>query len=536
MRDIVLFAVSILQVFCACSVVKTGADIQRLAHSGSQKVIIDSDIDLEGISLSLPKGCKLAFRGGSISNGHLSFDSVIIKGHPKFKNCTYKGTIRIDSIDDCDYHSSDDAGTLKFLLSNAIANGARCKFYRDYRIDMNKVTGGGLVSLSDIESGADISFQEHSIYNTKPFPKATTKPLIVLCNVKGVTIRDCKFHDVEEHNTHKFKNSAGCTFVHCYGDCEGINLLNCSQENGDCILRSGVYTHNTNRPERTPKVGLSNSVLKVSSHNTGYGLAIYCGDNLNIDLVVDSPHRGFYCTGVSNSKINYRGYNPLETKCHILIKDAVYRKNITREGAVLDMKGCHDLVIDAEIDEIMAGESVVIFQSYGSGKKEGADFTFRSGKCHHYNIDITANINRCPANESYSICTFNSDSGALNEDDMYGCKVSGVVIHNVNCTMGVTNPYMCNFGPFIDADIDVRDCHLTSLGANSKQSFNYRVLGNTSGRIRVKNSLVGSVIVRKKTSGILELEVEEKSKIPEPKYSDDNSVRGLVRVLKKPIN
>lgn len=532
-RNIVLTVVSILSFTCSCSVVKTGADILRHANNGAQKVTISKDIDLRGSSLHFPKGCKLVFRGGSIINGRLDFDETVIKGRPLFKNCTYQGSVRVDRIDDCDFSSPDDAGTLKFLLTNAIENGVRCKFYRDYRIDMNAVSGNGLVSLSDIDSGTDISFQGHTIYNTKPFLKATTKPFVVLCNVKGVTIRDCRFKDVEEHNTHNFKKSAGCTFIHCYGDCEKINLIQCSQENGDCILRTGVYTHNTSHPERTPKVGLSNSAIKVSSCNTGYGLALYCGDNLDIDLTVVNPHRGFYCTGISNSRINYKGHNPVETKCHILLKDAVYKKIDSRGNTVLDMKGCHDLVINATIDEIMAGESVVVFQSYGSGRKEGADFTFRSGKCHHFNIDFKASIKRGPVNDSYSICVCNSDSGALDEDDMYGCKVSRVTIHDVYCPAGAINPYMCNLGPFVEAEFDVKDCRPTSTDLKRMSSFNYRVLGNTSGKIRVTNSSVGNVVVRKKTSGMLDIEVDgESPMIPEPSYSNDNSVKGLVRVLK----
>ena len=533
MRSVVIAAVGILLLFSSCSVVKTAADLQRIANSGTKRVTIKNDIDLQGQSLRFPVGCKLVFRGGAISNGHLSFDAVVIKGCPKFRNCYYQGTIRVEKIDDRNYTSQDDDGTLKFLLTNAIENGARCKFFRDYKIDMNALSGSGLVSLRDIESGADITFQGNAILNTKVFTKPTTKPFIVLTNVNGVTIRDCRFRDVAEHNTRNFKNSTGCTFIHCYGDCEAINLIDCSQENGDCILRSGVYTHNKSHPERTPTVGLSNSVLKVSAKNTGYGLALYCGDNLDIDLTVESPHRGFYCTGVSNSKINYNGHNPIETKCHILIKDAVFRHFDESGNEVLDMKGCHDLVIKANIEEMMAGESVVIFQSYGSGRKEGADFTFRSGKCHHYNVDITANIGRGPAKDSYSICTCNSDSGALNEEDMYGCKVSNITIHDVNCGSGTTSPYMCNFGPFIEADIDVRDCILTSTDSSRKPSFNYRVLGNTSGMIRVTNSMVGNVVVRKKTSGNLDIVVDNEPAKLEPNYSNDNSVRGLVRVMKR---
>ena len=47
------------------------------------------------------------------------------------------------------------------------------------------------------------------------------------------------------------------------------------------------------------------------------------------------------------------------------------------------------------------------------------------------------------------------------------------------------------------------------------------------------NSSVGNVIVRKKTSGNLDIVVDNDSERLEPNYSNDNSVRGLVRVLKR---
>lgn len=529
-----LFSVVCFLLFISsCSVVRTGTDLQSLTDDNPLKLLIKEDIDLLGTEVILPKGSHLIFRGGSISNGNIYFDSVIIKGNPTFRNCTYQGIICANIFDDRNYASSDDAGTLKFLLTNTIINKAKCHFHRDYKIDMNDIPGSGLVSVSDYESDADISFHGHTIYNIKPFTKPTTKPIIVLCNVKGITIRDCQFKDVEEHNTHNFNKSLGCTFIHCYGDCQSINLLNCSQENGDCILRSGVYTHNKNHPERTPSVGLTNSTLKVKTVNAGYGLALYCGDNLDIDLSAESPHRGFYCTGVSNSRINYKGDNPFETKCHILIKDAVYRSIDTSGNEILDMKGCHDLVIKASIDDIHAGECVVNFSSYGSGRKEGADFTFRREKCNHYNIDVSASICRAPKRGAYYICQCKSDSGALNEEDIYGCKVSNVTIHDIDCVSSETNPYMCYFGPFVEADITISNCHIINTDPDISPSFNYRILGSSSGKLRVTNSPVGKVLVREKTSGKFDIELDGEPTPIEPSYINDDSVHGLVRIMRR---
>ena len=366
---------------------------------------VSRKVNLKGQEILIPQGCTLDFRKkGRIINGTVNFASTTIQGDPKFVNCCYEGNIFISEIDDRCFDSEDDTRTLKFLLSNAITNGCKCDIYRDYRISMKDATGlGGVVSVHSLDSGAEIDFRGHTIYNTFVFHSDAIKPVIVLTNVKGVTIRNCNFRDPDEHNTHRFKESAGSTFIQCYGDCESINLLNCTQENGDCILRSGVWVHNENRPYNTPSRGLCNSTIKVSSNNVGYGLALYCADSLDVDITVMNPHRGFYCAGVSNSKIRYRGYNPQETKTHILIKDAVYIKNVSGKE-VLDMKGCDHLDINAVVDEILPGERVFGFQSYGYGLKEGADFRFRSTKCHHHDISVTATIVRSPEKGFFHIC------------------------------------------------------------------------------------------------------------------------------------
>lgn len=504
---IVSIIASFLLLCASCSVVKNGQDLQSLSKKNTiHKIVIKNEIDLHGSTLTLPKGCRVVFKGGSISNGHIVFDSNPLKGKPLFKGCTYSGTIRVKNLDDRCFSSPDDAGTLKFLLANAITNGAKCVFNRDYRIDMKAASGLGFISFRNLKSGAELSFQGHTIYNTTAFPGPQQKPFLVLIDVKQITIHDCNFHDVDEHNTHNFKNSSGCTFIHCYGDCESINLLKCSQENGDCIMRSGVYTHSEKYPYYTPHKGLTNSTLIVKSVNVGYGLALYCGENLDIDIDVTSPHRGFYCTGVSHSKIKYKGYNPKETKCHILIKDAVYRRTDELGHEVLDMKGCHDLIINAEIDDLQKGETVITFQSYGSGKRESADFTFRTEQCHHYNIDFTANVKHYPESGFFLICNCASDSGALGEDDMIGCKLSEITIHDVQFT-GPAKKYMCLVASYVNADITVRDCEVIADSKGRVSGYTVQVNGYATGRVRVVNGVLDNILVNEKENGLFDIEM-----------------------------
>ncbi len=306
-------------------------------------------------------------------------------------------------------------------------------------------------------------------------------------------------------------------------------MLNCSQENGDCFLRSGVYTHNNLLPENTPTVGLSNSTIKVKGLNVGYGLALYCGNNLDININVSSPHRGFYCSGVSNSKIIYEGYNPVETKCHILIMDAVYKSFDNSGDMVLDMKGCHDLVIRATIDRVLPNESIISFQSYGSDDSNGTDFSFRTQNCHHYNIDFSAEILRSPESGYYYISRFGTYSGR-DGNGMSNCMVSNINIHDVQCFGGKSRPYMCHVANGIEADINVEDCNVaTSVEKN--YGFDYYIRGDSKGKIHIKNSLMGNVLVREKKSGRFDVEVEGTPVTRSINYINDNTSRHLVRLI-----
>lgn len=523
-----IIALCIFPFALSCSVMKTRTSL----HSATKKTsfIISSDIDLKGETLYLPQGDTLIFDGGSLSNGHIIFNDTPIEGHPTFRNCTYEGTIRTDAISDKEFTSRDDEGTLVFLLYNAILNGIKCDFYRDYRINMNDASPGtGIVFCQEIDSGAEISFHGHTIFNITPFQTPRIKPVIVFRNVKHVTIHDCCFHDIDNHNTHKFSESFGCTFIQCLGDCEGINLIDCRQENGDCILRSGVYVHDKLHPENTPRRGLTNSILKVESLNTGYGLALYCGDNLKIEINAICPHRGLYCAGVSNSIIQYKGYNPLETKCHILLKDAVYRKIDNRNTETLDMKGCHDLVINAILDELLPNECVIYLHTYGIGNKGNADFSFRTEKCHHYSIDFSTTINRAPDEGFYIICGC-APEGDLNEGQiMYGCKVSNVTLHDIQVKNSSSNKYLCNIGSYIDATIKTMNCRIKD-SKNPKEGFNIQIRGNSTGSISATNCNLGSVLVRGKNKGRFEVVVKGDSVIQGIHYTNDHSSKELVRI------
>ncbi len=509
--------------FFSCSIVKTETQLQE-ALGKTNIIIIKKTIDLKGETLFIPEGSTIWFKRGSLVNCDIIFNHNYIKGHPRFQNCTYKGGIIVDKIDDRDFPSIDDTATFSFLLSNAIINGAKCDFYRNYKIEM---TGSYLLTFEEMNSGAEISFHECRVFNTTVFKPARKKPVVLLRNVKNITIRDCYFKDADEHNTHNYHESTGCTFIQCYGDCESINVLNCVQENGDCFLRSGVWVHDSSNVLNTPKKGLCNSTLSISSYNSSYGLALYCGDNLNIDINTNNPHRGFYCAGVTNSTINYSGHHPIETKCHILIKDAVYL--VKNEGQI-DMKGCSNLVINAHIDDILSGECVVDFQSYGTGRKGFSEFGFRRTKCHHKSIDISVDIDNCPTDGFFVVCGFSPDLKAIEENEMVGCIVSDLKIHDVGIGKCFAKRYLCNIGPFIEAYMTVENVGNAEDGETNMRGFDFQVQGSARGKVTVKNSVIGNIFVLNKNTDLFRFEIESSSTLGGINHFNNATSRDLVKV------
>lgn len=490
--------------------------------------IVSDDINLNGDTLVFHSGSKLRFKGGAIYNGVVVFDSTIIENRPKFRNCSYHGNIIIKKLDDRDFTSSDDLGTLRFLLKNAINLGVRCEIHRDYTISMKDVPSNiGILSFRDISSGADIYFNHHTISNTYPFPPHQIKPVLRFLNVKNVTIRDCNFHDTDKNNTHLFDKSTGCSFLQCSGDCEKINLFNCYQENGDCFLRT-----DNNAPEKIPTRGISDSFLKIKSRNSGYGLALSCGDNLKIDVETDSPHRGLYCAGVRNSTIKYKGINPIETRTHILLKDARYRCTDDNGNEIQDMRGCSNLSIKANVPVLNPNEQILVLSSYGSGLKEGADFRFRKHKCHHQNIDFTACINEYPTDGYYIICNIVSDSGALDENDMMGCKVTGLRIHDIQHIRGQARRYMGIIESHTDVDMIIENCFAENKEIYGQSAYDFQIKGTATGTIILNNSQCGNVLVREKTSGNFFIEGKGKTHFTGGlSYIADGSDKYLVKIL-----
>lgn len=523
---LLLFFLSIMLSLTGFSASERLVGIEQLELKVNTRYRIYRKIDLKGGVLQIPEGCVLAFRGGSISNGTIVFNETVIKGHPRFKNCHFNGNVKIRKIDDRDFTSPDDNNAFVFLFRNAVINGIKCDFYRDYHISMAGVNSNGLIHFEDITSGADIRFHDCSLYNTFVFPSRIIKPVIVLRDVRNITIRNGSFHDVDGHNARLSAQSKGCTFIHCYGDCKGINLLSCYQENGDCILRSGVFQHMANMPYNTPFKGLINSTLIVKSKNTGYGLALYCGDNLSIDIDVESPHRGFYCTGVSNSTITYRGFNPQETKCHILIKDAVYKRMNADGSYSLDMKACSNLKIKAILDRLLPKERVIVFSTYGSGRKENADFRFRSEPCNHHNMDITADIKHYPNEEFYSIISVFSDSGALNNEDMIGNRVTDVIVHDIHGIGGNANRYLCMLQPYTETQIGFVNCtsHDPDFG------YNLQIQGNAKGSLHMRNGNIEKIYVREKDAGKFDFDIENTRVKGGVVYIKNQTAKELIRI------
>ena len=196
----------------------------------------------------------------------------------------------------------------------------------------------------------------------------------------------------------------------------------------------------------------------------------------------------------------------------------------------LDMKGCHNLKIKAVIDSLLPEERVICFQSYGSGRKEKADYRFRSEKCHHYNIDFTADIHNYPDDGYCIICDFVTESGALDFYDTYGCKMSNIYIHDINYRGGLSKKYIIQATPYTESNIDMVNCSLTDTGHDSSNDFGIQIIGTSTGIIKLKNCSLGFVEVKKKEYGEYVIKVENSFIKKESINYDNESSIDLVQI------
>ena len=120
----------------------------------------------------------------------------------------------------------------------------------------------------------------------------------------------------------------------------------------------------------------------------------------------------------------------------------------------------------------------------------------------------------------------------IGEDDMYGCKLSNIIIHDVNIT-GPAKKYICLVASHVDADITIKDCGVDAASAGRNNGYAVQVNGFATGRVRVVNGIIDNILVNEKDGGSFDVETENTKVLNGVNYQNvQTPKRSLVRVKK----
>jgi len=467
------------------------------------------NFNLGSSSFTIPSGCELRFNGGSIYNGSITFNATKITGMPSFVGCTYFRDISIDGIDDRNFTSNDDKTTLAFLISNAFDNGCVLNITRDYTMDLG---GAFLVKKNGKTSGAIFKFNGHTITNTYQFEGGENdiyhSAVIYLRNSNDLTITELNFIDSEPRTSMPGK-SRGYNIIQTTGDCDSINLIDCSQTNGDSPIRSGVYSYSETE---TGQYGLTNSTIKVKANEVGYGVAIYLGENLDISVDVNVCGRGAYINALSKSRINLTSLYPVRTGINLLVGDGHYSKKDASGNLVKSEKGCSDLDITIHIPQIKCTEeAAIVFSSNGTND----DFSTRTSICKHSNIRASVFADSVADNVTRTY---------LARIDTTETDIENILFNGFKWGGGSLSNYLF----FSEQKCSISMNFINGIGMVSNEKLYFRVAGEAKGTICVENAPLGDIQGPSPFSGNLTILCDH--------YDNSityNSANGIINVIAK---
>ena len=144
---------------------------QDMVNSSNTIYIIQYDYDLNGQTITVPEGCVLEFKGGSLSNGSLSFSGTLLEGLIKFDNIIPNGVLYNDYIDitwfgakgDLSVDISSILNNLNGILGNSDKESCKSLYIPsgEYRCD------SGVVFINDINIYGD-GFDSILNFENKP--------------------------------------------------------------------------------------------------------------------------------------------------------------------------------------------------------------------------------------------------------------------------------------------------------------------------------------------------------------------------------
>lgn len=331
---------------------------QQMINKPNTIYEIQYDFDLNNQEITIPEGCILDFKGGSLNNGIINFNNTIIYNE-RFVNNEYKGDIIINHpIIDNNFtnNKKDDSSLFKFLITNASNNNVNLEFTRDFNIEHPKSDEWIIITN---KCNFKINGNNHNIIdNTKDIGK-TIKYFITLNNCSNIDI--CNFNIKPQYQQSVPEKSTGKYFIKTENNCSNINIYNIYAEYYRGVLYQGSFGINTKESK-----GLTNSnIYNIKCFKCVYASAIEVCNNCFFDVENLDGHRGFYITGASNCTIKVISKNQ-DTRTACLVKDSFHINNEGNIEPIAYNNLTFDIIDITEDSDLYLDQCGVHLSTYGN--------------------------------------------------------------------------------------------------------------------------------------------------------------------------
>lgn len=273
------------------------------------------DFDLAGDTITIPENCVLKFEGGKLSNGKLIGNSTALVSSTEsiFMNVSFEGSFR--AVVNSTWFIGNDTyivyTTLKFLELGVkqISFEKDREFIVDlipYRVSKQDEAKNVIIYVKD-NSGITVLGNHCKIYNPASTPG--TIGLLNFTNCSDIVVQDISLQG--EDNYEDKSDVSGWVLCALYGDCSNIYIAG-KGKHLRTVVEYGKF--------EAYKGTLKNCNFNVELIEGGYGVALYGGESIIVNIRTREVHRSAYLAGVSNSTIN-ADTDRTSTGTAILLKD-----------------------------------------------------------------------------------------------------------------------------------------------------------------------------------------------------------------------
>lgn len=440
---VILFAMNTISSLNAKTVViNPSAPIQHQFNRKAKYVIKDI-INLDGVTLNVPKRSKLLFDGGSIRNGEIVFNKTTLQGNPlilaKVSGSVTNAQLYVNWFlvsNDLDYFfnskSSELSGYSELVFSE-----------KEYSASVRKMTNG--LQLKDIiveGNNCTIRAKQGCSLLYSVFP---------LYNSENVTIRNMTIIGSEESSSIE-----GARHNLCITSCKNITVDNIDTRDA---FTDGVYIRDND--------GVYINNLRASN-NGRQGCSITSGSNIEI---TNSSFSGSYRTA-PKSGLDIEPSLPNDVITGVSISECSFSDNVS-SGLTIFLKECDKLSdVDINISDCVFsgnGNNISVRSNPHSGtgdiriancklsNSRGVAFQskcYSSSNTPHISLQDCemSNVNMADGTDVRENAAFisihNLSSQTVNTD------VGNISINNVSFSQGISTKVYRTISLYVDTDAE----------------------------------------------------------------------------------